>query len=152
MSARIKVLPAVGLIEIGAAASMVDASLGAQASQELTADFTRAELAEVRNPQNQVVLSGRFVISDEDDDDVERKATLAPTAVDADASGEAEVEVSGSGDTRRQEVEFSLDNVEPKGTFTLVIDGKVITTITADDRGRAEYERVIPLPAGSASR
>lgn len=152
MSARIKVLPAIGLIVIGAAASRVDASLGAQTSQEQSADFTKAELAEVRNAQNQVILSGKFVVSDEDDDDIERKAALAPTGVDADAAGEAEVEVSKSGDKRRQEVEFSVTNVDPKGVFTFVIDGKVVATATADDRGRAEYEREIPLPAASTSR
>lgn len=152
MSARMKVLPAIGLVVIGAAASLVDASLGAQTSQEVRADFTKAVLAEVRNAQSQVILSGRFVVSDEDDDDVERKATLTSTGVDTDASGEAEVEVSGSGDKTRQEVEFSVANVEPKGVFTFVIDGKVVATATADDRGRAEYERVVPLPAGSASR
>jgi hypothetical protein len=137
---------------IGAAASRVDASLGAQTSQEQSADFTKAELAEVRNAQNQVILSGKFVVSDEDDDDIERKAALAPTGVDADAAGEAEVEVSKSGDKRRQEVEFSVTNVDPKGVFTFVIDGKVVATATADDRGRAEYEREIPLPAASTSR
>ncbi len=152
MSARSKVLPAIGLIMIGAAASLVDGSLGAQQSQDVSADFTKAELAEVRNAQGQLILSGKFVVSDEDDDDVERKATLTSTGVDADAAGEAEVEVSGSGDKRRQEVEFSVTNVEPKGVLTFVIDGKVVATATADDRGRAEYERVVPLPAGSPSR
>ena len=39
-------------------------------------------------------ISGQFQVADEDDDDVERKAVLAPTGVDADATGEAEVEFS----------------------------------------------------------
>jgi hypothetical protein len=152
MNARTKVLPAIGLVVLGAAASLVHMSLGAQTLQEVNADFTKAVLAEVRNAQNQVILSGNFVVSDEDDDDVERKAALAPTGIDADASGEAEVEVSGSGDKRRQEVEFSVTNVEPKGVFTFVIDGKVVATATADDRGRAEYERESPLPAAGTTR
>jgi len=133
------------------AASGVVAPLGAQTGQAVSGDFTKAILAEVRNAQGQVVLSGKFVVSDEEDDDIERKATLAPTGVDADAAGEAEVEIAGSGNSRRQEVEFSIKNVQPGGVLTLVIDGRVVATVTADKSGRVAYERDIPLPGGSAS-
>jgi DNA-binding response OmpR family regulator len=47
------------------------------------ADFTNAALAEVRDAQGQVVLSGQFQVTEEEDHDVERKAVLAPTGVDA---------------------------------------------------------------------
>jgi len=112
-------------------------------------DFSSAVAAEVRNAQGQAVLSGRFAVLDTTDEDTERKAPLTATAVDPDATGEAEVEVSGSGDDRRQEVEFNIANVEPRAVFTFVIDGRVVATATANDRGQAEMERSVPLPAGS---
>lgn len=137
-----------GLIGLAAVAITVGiiSSLGAQPSQG-AADFSQAMTAEVKNAQGQVVLSGKFVVSEEEDDDTERKATLAPTPIDPDASGEAEVEISGSGDRRRQEVEFSVRDVQPSGVFTFVIDGRVFATATADNRGRIEIERDVPLPS-----
>jgi hypothetical protein len=124
--------------------------IGAQSAPVASGDFSAARTAEVRNAQGQVVLSGTFSVNDEDDDDVERKAKLAPTAVDADAAGDAEVEVDKTGNPRRQEVEFELSNLQPGAVFTLLIDGKVVATVTADDKGRATHEREIPM-SGSGS-
>lgn len=120
-------------------------------SQEAV-DFTAAVLAEVRNAQGQVVLSGIFAVVDEDDDDIERKATLVATAVDPDAAGEAEVEVDRAGNPRRQEVEFSVKNLQPGAVFTFVIDGKVFATVTADAKGRAAYEQDVPLLVKTSTR
>ena len=136
-------------ILIAFAMLIVVVPLGAQAPPSAAADFTNAVLAEVRNAQGQVVLTGKFVVNEEDDDDIERKAPLAATTVDADATGEAEVEFSGSGNERRQEVEFSAKNLQPGGVYTFVIDGKVVATVTADSRGRAAHERDVPLPAAT---
>ena len=113
-------------------------------------DFTNAALAEVRDAQGQVILSGQFQLVEEDDDDVERKAVLAPTGVDADAAGEAEVEFSKDAPAN-QEVEFSIRNVSPNAAFTFVIDGVDVATATADSRGRAEVELDVPMP-GTAPR
>jgi hypothetical protein len=132
-----------------AALAVASCRSGGQGQVQMTAapaDFTGASVAEVRNAQGQVLLTGKFAAVEEQDDDVERKATLAATSVDADAAGEAEVEVDRAGNPRRQEVELSITNVQPGGVFTFVIDGKVVATITADDRGRASFERDIPLP------
>ena len=134
------------VLRIGLAAVFLAGPLAAQTAQQTPVDYTKAVLAEVRNAQGQVVLSGKFAVSPEEDDDEERKAMLAPTNVDADASGEAEIEVSGTGNNRRQEVEFSLANLQAGAVFTLVIDGKVLGTVTTNDRGRAELERYVPLP------
>ena len=109
------------------------------------ADFRNAVTAEVRNAQDQVVLSGKFAETATDADEVERKAALTGTGVDADASGEAEVE-SCRGDCRSQEVEFSVVNLQPSTVFRLVIDGKDFATVTTDARGRASVERNVPFP------
>lgn len=105
----------------------------------MTGDFTNATAAEVKDPQGQVILRGQFEVADEDDDDIERKATLKPVAGDTDAAGEAEVEYASSG-AAEQEVEFSIRNVQPEATYTFVIDGRDVATAKADARGRATLE------------
>ena len=127
-------IPGVGLIATVAAAGYMVVSVYAQA-----ADYSKAAFIEVRDAQAQVILRGQFMAVEEDDDDVERKATLAPTGADQDAAGEAEVEYAKATPTV-QEVEFSIRNVQPGGTFTFVVDGQDVATATADGRGRAEVE------------
>lgn len=104
-----------------------------------TGDFTNAATAEVKDAQGQVILRGQFEVSDEEDDDVERKATLKPVAGDNDAAGEAEVEYASSG-AAEQEIEFSIRNVQPEATYTFVIDGRDVADAKADGRGRASLE------------
>ena len=114
-------------------------------------NFTNAATAEVRDAQGQVVLRGQFVLGDEEDDDTERKATLQPTGVDADAAGDAEVEFAKAAPTK-QEIEFSVRNLQAGVAFTFAIDGVDVATATADGRGRAEVELDVPLPGTPASR
>ena len=146
-------IPKIALVLVvgGGLAAALGAQIVAPVQQE-AADFTAATLAEVRNAQGQVILSGKFVAVAEDDDDIERKAPLTSTGIDADAVGEAEVEVDRTGNPRRQEVEFAISNVQPGAVFTFVIDGKIFATATADSKGRAEHERDVPLPTSPASR
>lgn len=137
------------LIRVVALATMIVATtqvVGAQTPVS-SGDFSNAATAEVKNAQGQVVLRGTFAVNDEDDDDIERKATLAATSVDADASGDAEVEVDKTGNPRRQEVEFELKNLQSGAAYSLFVDGKLIATVSADNRGRASIERDIPLSA-----
>ena len=128
-----------GLFFVVAVAAYMVVQLNAQAS----GDFTNAATAQIRDAQGRVVLQGQFMAVEEDDDDIERKATLMPTGVDADATGEAEVEFAEGG--AEQEVEFSATNLQPGAPFTLVIDGTDITTATADERGNAEAEVTVAL-------
>jgi hypothetical protein len=141
-------------IRYGAMSALLCAAVvgcgGARSSNDFTpgpaADFRSASLAEVRNAQGQVILSGRFVDAAADDDDVERKATLSPMAGDADASGAVEVESCRDAGCKEQEVEFAVLNVEPGVVLKMVIDGKDFATVTTDSRGRASVERNVPLP------
>jgi hypothetical protein len=136
------------LVTIAAAVYMV-VQLNAQ--ERRSGDFTHAATAEVRDPQGQVVLRGQFVLADEEDDDIEKKATLQPTGVDADAAGEAEVEFAKAAPTK-QEIEFSVRNLPADVAFTFVIDGVDVVTATADRQGRAEVEVDVPLPGTTAAR
>jgi hypothetical protein len=145
-----QIIPAGGLLATVVAAVYMVVQLNGQSAQP-TADFTDAALAEVRNAQGQAILSGQFQLVEEDDDDVERKAALAPTGIDADATGEAEIEFSKSAPAE-QEVEFSVRNVAPGAVLTFVIDGTDVATATADRRGRAEVELDVRMPGTTASR
>ena len=145
-----QMIPAAGLIATVLAAAYMVVQLNGQAAAP-TADLTNAALAEVRNAEGQVILSGHFQLVEEDDDDVERNATLAPTGVVPDATGEAEVEFSKSAPAR-QEVEFSVRNVAAGAELSFVIDGTEVAKATADRRGRADVELEVRMPAGAASR
>ena len=139
-----QMIPVAGLLATMTGAVYMVVQLNGQAAQR-TADFSNAALAEVRDAQGQVILNGQFQLVQEEDDDVERTATLAPTGVDADATGEAEVEFSSSAPAE-QEVEFSVRNVAPGAVLTFVIDGTDVATATADRRGRAEVEVDVRVP------
>ena len=95
----------------GLVAAVAGCSGARASSQQPSVDFTNATLAEVRNAEGQVLLSGTFVAV-EGDSETERKATLAPTGIDADAAGEAEVEYCRDRDCDTQEVEFTVTNVQ----------------------------------------
>jgi hypothetical protein len=137
-------IPVAGLFAILGVAAYMVVQLDGQAGT-LTGNFTNASAAEVRDAQGQVVLNGQFQLVEEDDDDTERKAALAPTGVDADAAGEAEVEFTTTAPAE-QEVEFSIRNVAPGAVYTFVIDGIEVGSATADSRGRAELEVDASMP------
>ena len=134
MSTIRKMVPVAGLFAVIGGAGYMVAQLGAQAN--VTGNFTNAAVAEIRDAQGRAVLQGEFAVSPEDDDDIERKATLKPTGLDADAAGEAEVEWPKAGGP--QEIEFSATGLEPGAKFTCWIDGREIATVTADTKGKAE--------------
>ena len=143
-------IPIFGFLATLAVAAYMVVQLKGQ-EKPTTADFTKAATAEVRDAQGQVVLRGQFVLADEEDDDIERQAMLEPTGIDADAGGEAEVEFSKVAATK-QEIEFSVRNLQAGSAFTFAIDGIDVATATADRRGRAEVEIDVPLPGTTASR
>ena len=134
-----------GLFATMAAAAAMVVQLVAQSSAGVTGDFTNATVAEVRDAQSRTVLQGQFAAVEEDDDDTERKAPLKPTGIDPDATGEAEVEFAKTGTVTTQEIEFSAKGLEPGATFTFVIDGQTIATVTADRRGQAKTELEVKL-------
>ena len=147
---RRQLIPVSGLVGTMAIAVYMVVQLNGQTAQP-TADFTKAALAEVRNAEGQVILSGPFQIVEEEDDDVERKAALVPNGNDADAAGEAEVEFSKSAPAV-QEVEFSVRNVTPGAVLTFVIDGTTVATATVGKNGRAEADVDVRMPGAAASR
>ena len=138
-SRRFHAIPIAGLLATMAVAIYMVVQLSAQGTAARTGDFTSATNAEVRDAQGQVVLRGEFALVEEDDDDTERKAPLEPAGSDSDAVGEAEVEFSKA-TPGEQEVEFSARNLDAGATYTFVIDGTVVGTATADEKGRVEFD------------
>ena len=150
MTNKVQAIPVVGLLCTVAVVGYMVVQLNAQSAAP-SGDFTNAAIAEVRDAQGRTVLQGKFVPMDEEDDDLERKATLAPTGVDADAAGEAEIEFAKVA-PEEQEIEFAARNLQAKTTFTLVLDGFDVATATTDSRGRAEAEVIVRMPGARASR
>jgi hypothetical protein len=145
-----QIIPAAGLLATMAIAAYMVSQLNGQGTAG-PADFSNAVIAEVRDAQGQVVLTGQFMPVEEEDDDVERRAVLGSTGVDADAAGEAEVEFSKTAPAN-QEVEFSVRNVGAGMVLTFVIDGADVATATADGRGRAEVELDVAMPGTISPR
>jgi hypothetical protein len=150
MSIERKIIPVAGLLATIAIAVYMVVQLKGQGTA-VTGDFTNAVTAEVRDAQGQIVLRGQFAVADESDNEIERKATLESTGIDADAAGEAEVEFSKAA-PGNQEIEFSVRNLQAGVAITFVIDGTDVGTATADQRGRAEIELDIRMPGTPSSR
>lgn len=150
MPNKVQVIPVIGLLCTVAVMGYMVVQLNGQATAP-TGDYTNASVAEVRDAQGQVVLRGQFTVVEEEDDDIERKAVLEQTGIDADAAGKAEVEYAKTAPTV-QEVEFAARNLQPGATFTFLIDGHDVATATADRRGNAGVELEVRLPGAPASR
>ena len=140
-----QLIPIAGLVATFAISAYMVTQLSGQSAQA-TGDFRTAAVAEVHDGQGQPLLRGEFMEIDDDDDDVERTARLAPIGGDADASGAAEVEFAKA-TPARQEIEFSVRNLGPGTMLSLLIDGQTIGQVTVDQRGRATFETRISGPA-----
>lgn len=128
-----------GMLATLAIAAVMIVQLRAQ--QPIAGDFRNAQSAEVRDAQGQVLFSGTFAVAEQDpgeEGEVERIAPLVPKA-GGEASGEAEVEYPKDSPDA-QEVEFKVKGASAGAVLTLVIDGKTVTSATADKHGDAEAE------------
>ena len=115
-----------------------------------SADFRNAATAEVRDAAGAIVLQGTFMLVEEEDDDIERKAALArPTG--GGILGEAEVEFATEMPAD-QEVEFAARQLTAGATYRLVVDGRQVASVVADSRGRIAVELEVPLPGALPSK
>jgi hypothetical protein len=136
------------ILTIGGASVWFTVSVLAQGSTTLLAsdvgDLSNSTTVEVKDASGAVVLRGNFVEAPEDDDDVERKATLTGSGSHANAKGEAEIEVSRTDAGLDQEVELSVSSLAPGASYTMVVDAKALTTFQTDKEGKAEIELATP--------
>ena len=144
-----KAVPAVVIVAVIAAAGYAVARFsGPQAIP--SADYRNAATAEIRDSRGTTVLRGTFILVEEEDDDIERKAALAPTT-GGEVMGEAEVEFATEMPAD-QEVEFAARGLEVGATYTLVVDGQEVASVPADSRGRIAIELNVPLPGAPSSK
>ena len=147
-----QIIEAGGLLATIVAAAYVVVQLNAQDPAAEPIDLRTVATAELRDAEGQVVLSGAFMLDDEDDaEDVERKAALLPTGADANASGVAEVEFAKQTPVE-QEVEFSGRNLQAGVRYTLVLDGREVISGVAERDGELELDRDVPIPGATAAR
>lgn len=138
-----KAVPAAVIIAVIAVTAYVVARFNGQQTIQ-SADFRKAATAEIRDSTGKVVLRGTFMLVEEEDDDIERKAALALTT-GGEVMGEAEVEFATEMPAD-QEVEFAARGLEVGATYTLVVDGRAVASVVADPRGRIAIELEVPLP------
>ena len=105
-----KAVPVAVIVAIIAVTGYVVARFNGQETTIQSADFRNAVTAEIRDSQDAVVLRGTFMLVEEEDDDIERKAALAPTT-GGEVMGEAEVEFATEMPAE-QEVEFAARGLE----------------------------------------
>jgi hypothetical protein len=149
MSAR-EELPFVAIVLIIVAMGYIAVRFKAQESTLQPADFRNAARAEVRDGDGVVVLSGTFMLVEEEDDDIERKAALT-AAPGGEVLGEAEVEFATEMPVD-QEVEFAARGLTAGVTYALVVDGQEVARVAADARGRIAVELDVPLPGAMSLR
>jgi hypothetical protein len=137
-------IPVIGLLAtIGAAGYMVTRVSAQNAPAPV--DLRQAATAELRDAQDRVVLAGAFMVNDEDDDDIERKAALKANGTPADAAGVAEVEFARQA-ALEQEVEFAGTRLAAGTTYRLMIDGREVLSGVAKRDGDLELEATVPIP------
>jgi hypothetical protein len=141
---RMILLLVVMVVTGGLASVWLEDTIVAQSNEaslpEDVGDLSNATTIEVKDSTGTVVLRGHFVDSPEDDDDVERKATLTGSGTTAKATGEAEIEVSRNNNRLDQEVEVSVSNLAPAATYTVFVDAKQLGTFQTNGNGKAEME------------
>jgi hypothetical protein len=149
MSTR-EALPFVAIVIAIVAMGYIAVRFNAQEATLQPADFRNAARAEIRDGDGAVVLSGTFMLVEEEDDDIERKAALT-AAPGGDILGEAEVEFATEMPVD-QEVEFAARGLAAGVTYTLVVDEQDVATVAADERGRIAVELDVPLPGATSFR
>lgn len=146
LSKRTTVLAAVAIVAMLGAGGYLVGRFNAQETVR-SADFRNATTAEIRDSHGTVVLHGTFMLVEEEDDDIERKAALARTT-GADVLGEAEVEFATEMPAD-QEVEFAAKGLTGGMTYMLIVDGRQVAAVVADTRGRIAVEVRVPLPGAA---
>ena len=143
---RMTLLLVVMLMTGGIASVWIQDTIAAQSNEaslpEDVGDLSNATTVEVKDSTGTVVLRGHFVDAPEDDDDLERKATL--TGNTPNTTGTAEIEVSRTNNRLDQEVEVSVSNLTPNTAYTVFVDAKQLGTFQTNGNGKAELELTTP--------
>lgn len=107
-------------------------------------DMSNAQFMIIKDAAGNTVLRGRLVRQPPDGDEIERECVLVGTGEFAKVEGEGEVEVKQVGEYLEQQVEFEIEGMPPKTTYTVFIDAHEVGTFTTDAHGSAEVELETP--------
>ena len=103
-------------------------------------DVADAQVVEIRDQRDRVVLTGEFRSHVDKLGNTEKDAALTDTQGRT-VIGEVEVEIpSASRTDRRPELEVDILGLPVRETFTVVIDDRVVARFTTDDRGGVDME------------
>jgi hypothetical protein len=143
VNTKLQIAAGIGLVATILVATAPVVQLRGEPAPQISGDFRNAAVAEVHDAQGQVLLRGDFAVVDGDDaGEVERHATLTSAAQHVKATGEAEVEYQ-TDDPTEQEVELTVSGLTAGTAITFVIDGKRVSTATADQRGGVDIELAV---------
>jgi hypothetical protein len=113
-------------------------------------NMANAQYMIIKDAAGTTVLRGRLVRQPPDGDEIERECVLVGTGAFAEVEGEGEVEVNQVGEYLEQQVEFEVEGMPPKTTYTVFIDAKEVGTFTTDVHGSAEVEFETPKAPATA--
>jgi hypothetical protein len=85
----------------------------------------------------QVILSGTFATKSEEEDEVERTASLASSGP---AKGVAEIEIERDGVATKEEIELEAQGLPANASFMVHVDGQSAGTFTTTRRGTTELK------------
>jgi len=131
------------LLPVVIAGFIVQASVDLPPPESVTATLSQVadgHLVEIRDSRGAVVLSGEFR---------SRVDSLGNTEKDAELTdmqgrtviGEVELEIPATArDHRRPELEVDVIHLQPRQSYTVVIDDRTVGRFTTDDRGSADLE------------
>lgn len=100
-------------------------------------NLANAQVVEIRDGADTVLLKGTFVTESESDEEIERTAALSGNR----GSGKAEIELERSlGTITKQEIEVGLKRLPPQASLKLYVDGTLVSAFTTNGKGSADLK------------
>jgi hypothetical protein len=103
-------------------------------------NLSEATVAEIRTGDGTVVMSGEFRTRVDSLGNIEKDAALLGRRQEQ-VIGEIEVEIPRpEAADQRQELEVDIISLDPRSTYSVVINDRPVTMFTTDDRGSIDIE------------
>ncbi len=146
---RTKLLIASGAIVVATWAVSVGAQRIVTGFPTSAPNLLTAQVVEIKDSADRVVLKGTWTTSRERPDHVDRVATFAPSGTAA--TGRASIEILRPGNViTKNEIEAHLNQLPAEARFTLNVDGTRLLNFTTDRKGRANLKLTSKLPPTQA--
>jgi hypothetical protein len=104
-------------------------------------DLSKVRSVEIQDAGGKTILRGSFQTEEDDEDQMEREATLESGTELSKAEGDAEIEIERqNGAVIEQELKLDFDGLPPKSRFTVFLDGRETVSFRADEKGDADLQ------------